>query len=78
MNPRQKNSHYSLRPIFFGLVLFGLVTPASFAEIVAIDVSSRETIAEADPRDRRPRASLRATVVLGAQPDHHRLAHQQR
>ena len=48
MNPRQKNSHYSLRSIFFGLALFGLVTSASFAEVVAIDVSSRETIAEAD------------------------------
>mgnify|MGYP000849512933 CR=1 FL=1 len=47
MNPRQKNSHYSLRSIFFGLALFGLVTPASFAEVVAIDVSSRETLAEA-------------------------------
>ena len=47
MNPRQKNSHYSLRSIFFGLALFGLVTPASFAEVVAIDVASRETLAEA-------------------------------
>ena len=48
MNPRQKNLHYSLRSIFFGLALFGLLTSSSFAEVVSIDVASRETIAEAD------------------------------
>ncbi|MBL6804767.1 MAG: hypothetical protein ISQ56_05520 [Pseudomonadales bacterium] len=48
MNPRQKNPHYSLRSIFFGLALFGLLTSSSFAEVVSIDVASRETIAEAD------------------------------
>jgi len=48
MSPRQKNSHYLLRLVFFALALFSLSAPSSFAEVVSIDVASRETIAEAN------------------------------
>jgi hypothetical protein len=48
MSPRQKNSHYLLRLVFSALALFSLSTPSAFAEVVSIDVASRETIAEAN------------------------------
>ena len=48
MSPRQKKSHYLLRLVFSALALFSLSTPSAFAEVVSIDVASRETIAEAN------------------------------
>ena len=48
MSPRQKKSHYLLRLVFFALALFSLSIPSAFAEVVSIDVASRETIAEAN------------------------------
>ena len=48
MSPRQKKSHYLLCLVFSALALFSLSTPSAFAEVVSIDVASRETIAEAN------------------------------